>query len=233
MSQLAMVTGAGRGLGREIVRQLAERGFAVIATARRLETVEPSRLGLEDFRGVETAELDIDFPGVPAQVEGILRGRPLDLLVLNAARFSPWDEKATSADLTSAREVLETNLFGSWAVVLATLPALRRARGMIIGVGSGSGSHSDPQFGLAVNPGAASYAVSKAAFHALLHRLSAELAPDGVRVFATEPGLTATSPGMEDFGARPVADGARSILTPLDGPVPSDSLLRDGAPLGW
>ncbi|QCR19120.1 SDR family NAD(P)-dependent oxidoreductase [Agrococcus sp. SGAir0287] len=225
---LALVTGAGRGIGRAIVQQLVDREHRVIATARRLDVLEGLRSEV-----VETALVDLDADDVGAQTIPAIAERPLDLLVLNAARFSPWDERAADADLDVARGVLATNVLGSWAVVQAALPALRAARGTIVGVGSGSGSHGDPQFGLAVNPGAASYAVSRAALHALLHRLSAELAPDGIRVFATDPGLTATAPGMVEMGARPVEDGARSVLAPLDGRVEPGTLARDGRPLPW
>ena len=234
MPDLALVTGAARGIGRAVTEELLARGYRVIATAR-----DP--VALDDLAAsvhgepIETGILDVASPDVPEQVQRLIGGRPLSLLVLNAARFSPWDETVASADLTDARQVIETNLFGSWSVLRAALPALRTGEGTIIGVGSGSGSHGDPQFGLEVNPGAASYAVSKAALHALLHKLAGEVAADGVRVHVVDPGLTATSPGMEEMGARPVREGARSVLAPLEmSPLALPiSLMRDGHPLPW
>ncbi|WP_345800480.1 SDR family NAD(P)-dependent oxidoreductase [Microbacterium sp. AZCO] len=231
MSRLALVTGAARGIGRAVVDELLAREYRVIATARAAEQLAALEDEI-DSPALEVGLLDIEAPDVPHRVEGLLGDRALSLLVLNAARFAPWDETVGSADLSQARAVVETNLFGSWAVVQAALPALRRARGTIIGVGSGAGSHGDPRFGLA-NGGAASYAVSKAALHALLHKLSSEVAGDGIQVHVADPGLTATSPGMEEFGARPVPDGARSILAPLDGHAAPGVLTRDGAPLPW
>ena len=108
--------------------------------------------------------------------------------------------------------------------------ALPRAR--IVNVGSGAGSHGDQDFGLSANPAAVSYAVSKAALHALTAKLAAELASDGITVVAADPGLTATAPGMEAMGARPIDDGARSILTAA---IADDTatFTRDGQPLPW
>ena len=132
--------------------------------------------------------------------------------------------------------MLETNLFGTWRVIQALLPALRRAdHGRIVNVGSGAGSHGAADFGLATNPGSAGYAISKAALHALTAKLAVELADDGILVNAVDPGLTATSPGMEEMGARPIADGAAGIVSvALRGPDgPTGTLTRDGEPLPW
>lgn len=233
MTGVALVTGASRGIGREVARELHRRGHVVIATGRDAAALDALREEIGDT-GFETAVIDLDAADVADQVKAALAGRPLGLLVLNAATFAPWDETAAGADLVAARKVVETNLFGTWAVLQAALPSLREADGAtVIGVGSGSGSHGDPQFGLAVNPGAASYAVSKAAVHALLHRLAGELAGDRISVYTVDPGLTATSPGMAEFGARPVRDGALSVLAPLSGSLESGSFTRDGAPLPW
>ena len=233
MSELALVTGAARGIGRAIALELHARGYRVIATGRDADGLRDLRVAVDDDQ-FETAIVDLDATIVQAQLHRALAGRSLDLLVLNAARFAPWDETVASADLTAARALVETNLFGTWAVIQAALPALRAdGGGAIVGVGSGAGSHGDPQFGLTTTPGAASYAVSKAALHALLHKLAGEVAGDGIDVHITDPGLTATTPGMEDFGARPVRDGALSVLAPLSGGIPSGSFTRDGRTLSW
>jgi NAD(P)-dependent dehydrogenase (short-subunit alcohol dehydrogenase family) len=132
--------------------------------------------------------------------------------------------------------VLDTNLFGVWRVTQAFLELLRGSgRGRIVNVSSGAGSHGEPQFGLSSGPTAASYAVSKAALNALNSKLAAELDGSGVLVNAVDPGLTATAPGMEAMGARPVHEGAASVVwaatLPDDGPT--GGFFRDGKPLPW
>ncbi|WP_374456855.1 SDR family NAD(P)-dependent oxidoreductase [Nocardioides sp.] len=234
---LALVTGAARGIGAEVARQLAEAGYAVIVSARDESAARAHADELvADGHEATALGLDIgDVDSVAALVDAI-GFRPLTVLVNNAAAFADWSETASTADLDRAREVMDTNLFGAWRVVQALLPALVRAgSARVVNVGSGSGSHGDPQFGLSTSPASASYAVSKAALHALTSKLAAELRSTGVLVNAVDPGLTATAPGMEAMGARPVRDGARSVvaaaLLPDDGPT--GTFTRDGEPLPW
>ena len=103
-------------------------------------------------------------------------------------------------------------------------------------VSSGAGSHGDQQFGLMTGGGAvASYGVSKAALNALVAKFAAELANSTIRINAVCPGLTATAPGMEAMGARPIPEGAASVVwaanLPADGPT--GGFFRDGQPLPW
>lgn len=108
--------------------------------------------------------------------------------------------------------------------------------GRVVNVASGAGSHGEPDFGL-TSKGAttASYAISKAAVNALPSKLAAEFEGSGLLVNSVDPGLTATAPGMEAMGARPVPEGARSVvwaaLLPDDGP--SGGFFRDGKPHPW
>jgi NAD(P)-dependent dehydrogenase (short-subunit alcohol dehydrogenase family) len=161
----------------------------------------------------------------------------LDVLINNAAAYVDWSETASGADLVAARKVLEVNLFGPWRLTNALLPLLRQSpHPRIVNVSSGAGSHGDDQFGLAERGGAAaSYGISKAALNALTSTFAAELAESSILVNAVCPGLTATWPGAEAMGARPVTEGAASALwaatLPDDGPT--GELRRDGRPLPW
>jgi NAD(P)-dependent dehydrogenase (short-subunit alcohol dehydrogenase family) len=240
METVALVTGANRGIGLEVARQLAQRGMRVIVTAR------------EEARAAIAAEM-LSLDGLPATAMAVdvasadsvrrLAARvrsevgALDVLVNNAAAPGEWFETTSAADLTAARDLFETNLFGAWRMVQALLPLLRRSlHPRVVNVSSGAGSHGDAEFGLTTSGGAAaSYGTSKAALNALTVKLAGELRGSGILVNAVCPGLTATAPGMQEMGARPVEDGARSIVwaAVLDDDGPSGGFFRDGAPLPW
>lgn len=230
---IALVTGAARGIGAEVARQLAADGYAVVVTARDAAPAAAHAAALvADGHVAVGAALDVADQESVAALARELGERPLRVLVNNAAAFADWTETATSADLDAARAVMDTNLFGPWRVVMALLPALRAgAPARVVNVGSGSGSHGDTRFGLSTNPVSTSYAVSKAALHALTVKLAVELRDAGIAVNAVDPGLTATAPGMEAMGARPVPEGAASVLSALR--APAASFTRDGEPLPW
>jgi NAD(P)-dependent dehydrogenase (short-subunit alcohol dehydrogenase family) len=237
---IALVTGANRGIGLEAARQLAEQGMTVVLGARDLAKADAAAQTLR-AQGLDVVAMAVDVAD-DASVERLAAdlntayGR-LDVLVNNAAAYVDWTETAATADLRAVERVLATNLFGAWRVTQAMLALLRKSvHGRIVNVSSGAGSHGDAQFGLTTGRGAvASYGVSKAALNALTSKFAAELEGSGILVNAVCPGLTATAPGMEMMGARPVTDGAASVVwaatLPDDGP--SGGFFRDGQPLPW
>lgn len=236
---IALVTGAAGGIGLETCRQLGAAGWTVLLSARTRERAEAAA---EVLRGegheVRAIALDVtstgDVAALADRVATLAGG--LDALVNNAAAYADWQETSSGADLGRARDVVDTNLFGPWRATQALLPLLERSRrARIVNVASGAGSHGDPRFGLATGPGSASYAISKAALLALTTKLAVELKDAGILVNAVCPGLTATAPGMEAYGARPVPEGARGVVwgvtLPDDGPT--GGFFRDGEPVPW
>lgn len=229
----AVVTGAGRGIGLEAARLLAQEGWSVTGVVRDVHAAEAALAGVPQ---VSVQRGDVTDTDSLAAVASSFDGNGLNLLVANAAAFAPWDQTVLTADIASVREILDVNVLGTWRTLQAFLPALRRAgHAQVIVVGSGGGSHGDPDFGVISSAGAAAYAASKAAVHAMARKASVELASEGIDVFVVDPGLTATAPGMAEFGARPPADGAASILWPVlhPGTVRPGSFTRDGEPLSW
>ncbi len=240
-SAVAVVTGAARreGIGFEVCRQLALRGMKVVLTGRDLRAV--------DARVDELRKLGADASGVRldvADAESVatfgksmaLVFSSVDVLVNNAAGPGTPGELPSTAELTNTRAVLEATVLGSWRVTQVLLPLLRKSeRPRIVNVSSGAGSHGDARFGLhsasAMGP---TYAVAKAALNALTATLAAELG-QGIRVNAVCPGLTATFPGAEQLGARPVAEGAASVVwaATLEDDGPTGGFFRDGKPLPW
>lgn len=239
MSDIVLVTGASHGIGLEVVRQLAEKRITVLLTARDEDKGQAAVQTLADD-GLEVQFLPLDV----ADLEGVKKaadqveadhGR-LDVLVNNAAAFADWSETASSADLEHSREVMNINLFGPWRVSQVFLPLLKKSdHARIVNVASGSGSHGEQQFGLATGPTTASYGVSKAALNALTVKLALELKEQSILVNSVDPGLTATAPGMEEMGARPVPEGAASVVwaATLAKDGPTGGFYRDGEPLPW
>jgi NAD(P)-dependent dehydrogenase (short-subunit alcohol dehydrogenase family) len=212
----------------------------VILTARTLARGGAAAQALaEEGLDVAFKPLDVADEASVRRLAAELRqeyGR-LDVLVNNAGAFADWAEMPSSADLMAAHAVFETNLFGAWRACQAFLPLLREsAHGRIVNVSSGAGSHGDTQFGLATNGGAtASYGVSKAALNALTVKLAAELQGDSILANAVCPGLTATYAGAEAMGARPIPEGAASVVwaVTLADDGPTGGFFRGGRPLPW
>ncbi|TYB58093.1 SDR family oxidoreductase [Nonomuraea sp. PA05] len=227
--RVCVVTGANRGIGREVARQLALGGDLVVLTARDLRKAE--RAAGELHAGtVEARQLDVsDAASVQrfAREVGQAHGR-VDVLVNNAAiHYDTW-QRAVDADLTVVREALETNLLGAWEVTQALLPLLRAsAHGRVVNVSSEAGSLAS------MGSGTPAYAVSKAGLNALTKMLAAELRRDGILVNAVCPGWVATDMGGP--GGRPVSEGAASVLwaVELGDGGPTGGFYRDGRPVPW
>jgi NAD(P)-dependent dehydrogenase (short-subunit alcohol dehydrogenase family) len=230
MTRVVLVTGANRGIGRELARQLALRGDTVVLTARDLAKAERTAAALPGHERVLARRLDVTDPASIQRVAADLDRRygRLDVLVNNAAiHYDTW-QQASTADLRVVREALEVNLLGAWQTSLAFLPLLRRSgHGRIVNVSSEAGS-------LAImDGGTPAYNVSKAALNALTRMLAGELRRDRVLVNAVCPGWVATDMGGP--GGRPVAEGAASVLWAVDLPDdgPTGGFYRDGHPLPW
>ncbi|MEU2865321.1 SDR family NAD(P)-dependent oxidoreductase [Streptomyces mirabilis] len=221
---IALVTGANRGIGREVARQLAVAGHTVFLTARSAEAAaEAARAA-----GPDAHPLRLDVTS-EADITAVARDlTALDVLVNNAAiTYDTW-QRATDADLDVVREAAETNLYGPWRLTQALLPLLRAsAHPRVVNVSSEVASLAS------MGGGTPAYTSTKAALNALTRMLAAELGPDRVLVNAVCPGWVATDMGGP--GGRPVAEGAASVVwaatLPDDGPT--GGFFRDEQPLPW
>ena len=240
ISGVALVTGGARGIGFEVGRQLAELGMTVILGARDQDKATAAAEELAaDGLDVRARTIDVADAGSVKELAAWVEEEFgwLDVLVNNAAAFADWSETVSVADLEASRAVFDTNLFGAWRTCQAFLPLIKGSRhGRIVNVASGAGSHGESNFGLTTGGGsAATYSISKAALNALTAKLAAELDGEGVLVNSVDPGLTATAPGMEEMGARPIPEGAASAVWAVTLPDngPTGGFFRDGKPLPW
>jgi NAD(P)-dependent dehydrogenase (short-subunit alcohol dehydrogenase family) len=218
--RVALVTGASRGIGAEIARQLERQGLTVVRGVRAPDPADPTQ-----------RRLDVtDQASVDALAAGIERdpGR-LDVLVNNAGILLDTGRPGVGADLDVVRATLDTNLFGAWRVASAVAHLLRRSsHGRIVNVSSGLGQLADMRGG---TPG---YRMSKVSLNALTRIFAHELAADGVLVNSTCPGYVRTD--MSGPGAtRSPAEGADTavwlVTLPDDGPT--GGFFRDRRPIPW
>lgn len=230
-NRVCVVTGANRGIGREVARQLAGSGDTVILTARDPEQAAAAAGALQAEGGnVIAHQLDVTDSESAQLLAGFVSERygRVDVLVNNAAIHYDTGQQAITADLGIVREALETNLLGAWQVTQALLPQLRASKhGRVVNVSSEGGSLTN------MGGGIPAYRTSKAALNALTRMLAAELRRDRILVNSVCPGWVATDMGGP--GGRPVSDGAASVLWAIDLPDngPTGAFYRDGKPLPW
>ncbi|MFJ5678462.1 SDR family oxidoreductase [Streptomyces sp. NPDC093097] len=232
---VSLVTGATRGIGREVSRQLAARGHTVLLTGRDPEAARrtaeelraEARPGTVDIRPLALDVTDRRSVARAAAEVADAFGR-LDVLVNNAGILYDTWQRAVTADLDLVREAAETNLYGPWRMAIAFAPLLRAsAHPRLVNVSSEAASLTN------MGSGTPAYSASKAALNALTRMLAAELRADGVLVNAVCPGWVATD--MGGAGGRPVQEGAASVLyaATLPDEGPTGGFFRDGRPLPW
>jgi NAD(P)-dependent dehydrogenase (short-subunit alcohol dehydrogenase family) len=227
---VAVVTGASRGIGLEVCRQLAALGYAVVLGSRDLRQAQLAAKEVDaSGERVSPAHIEVDNSVNIAQLAEWIRDRygRLDAIVNNAA--SPPDRWATAGttDLSPVAEALDVNLFGAWRVTQALLPLLRSSpRPRVVNVSSEAGSIA------LMSGGRPAYSVSKAALNALTRMLAGELYRDGILVNAVCPGWT-----LNDArgGGRSAAQGAASVVWAVSLPNggPTGTFTRDGRELPW
>ncbi|MDQ0640543.1 NAD(P)-dependent dehydrogenase (short-subunit alcohol dehydrogenase family) [Pedobacter sp. W3I1] len=243
---IALVTGANKGLGQQIAKELVGHGYIVLLGSRKFDNGKAA--ADEIGQGAHPIQLDVtNTQSITAAAEHIASefGR-LDLLVNNAAigqsgRYSTLTEileasKASVAPLDELRILFETNVLGVLAVTQAMLPLIKLSTsGVILNISSAAGSltlNSDPNFPYRPYFNV-TYPASKTALNAITLALAIELEDTGIKVRAASPSFTATA--MNNFqGTDTVEVGARAlVLAALDTESPTGSFTGPDGKLPW
>ena len=211
----ALITGTGRGLGKELARQYAADGWRVIGTERR-ETAE-FRLDVTDRKQI-------------SQLAKKLKGEPIDLLFCNAGISGKKGMAPGSFDFESWEEVLRVNLLGPAALAEALLDNVAASNRKTIAMMSSRLGSIAESSGMTLP-----YATSKAALNMLVKGLAATLAGRGIIVVALSPGWVRTDMGGEHAPLAPETSvrGLRKVIAGLKSADSGKFLSYDGSEIRW
>ena len=232
ISKTAIVTGANRGIGLEIARQLVREGIRVVMGSRDPVKGERACAGLAAGELAVSHPLDVtDTRSVQRFVEFVDRQYGAPAILVNNAGTYPESTEARVVDVKTSvwRETLETNLLGAVRLCREVVPLMERvAYGRIVNISSGLGQLSR------MGAGSPAYRVSKAALNALTVTLAAEVREQGILVNSMSPGWVRTDMGGPD-APRGVEEGAETAvwLALLPSTGPTGQFFRDRKPIPW
>lgn len=235
-TRIALVTGANRGIGLEIVRQLSRNGLLAVLGSRDVAKGRAAAATLAS-EGLEppVVALDVrDSDSIRAAVDEVMHlfGR-IDVLVNNAGILkegqTPEESKVIEVSPALVIETYETNAVGPLRMIQAVVPImLKGGYGRVVNLSSGAGQLSD------MGAGYPAYRMSKAALNALTRVTAAELGPTPIKVNAMCPGWVRTDMGGAN-ATRSVEQGAETAvwLATLPEAGPTGGFFRDKAPIAW
>ncbi len=240
VGKIALITGANKGIGFEIARQLGERGNVVLVGARD-EVRGKQAVDTLAGRGISAAVVPLDVTDARSVADAATQieqgyGR-LDILVNNAGIVGGFTGAPSAATADDLREVFETNVFGVVSVTNAMLPLLRRSEaGRIVNLSSHVASlalNSDPGSPFA-HLNLIAYQSSKTALNAITLAYAKELRGTPIKVNAALPGVVATDINNHQ-GHRTPAEGAVIAvrLALLDDAGPSGASLSEDGIVAW
>ncbi len=233
--RIALVSGASRGIGFEIVKQLAAQGITVILTARKrqqaMEAVQ--ELGVVG-QSVVAQQLDVTNDASVAKLAQVVEnefGR-LDILVNNADILIDRDQYPSTMNIALAKETLETNLFGAWRLCEAFIPLMKRNDyGRIVNISASLGAFAE----LGAREGTwPAYCLSKTSLNALTVLLASELQETNILVNAACPGWVQTSMGGS-YAPTTAQDGADTpvLLATLPDDGPTGNFFQRRTSIPW
>lgn len=232
---VALITGANKGIGLAVARQLGMRGYSVWLGCRDTARGQIAVFDLQSA-GIDAHMLKLDVTDV-ASVNAAA-GRleqdvgALDALVNNAGISIGAPSRISKEKVEDIRAMFEVNTLGPVVVTKAFLPLLRRskaARIVMMSSGLGSLAEATDMAGMFWNVGFAGYCASKSALNMLTVKLAKELLAEGIKVNAADPGFTATDLNGQS-GYRTVEEAAKVVvdLATLNPMGPTGGFFHDG-----
>jgi NAD(P)-dependent dehydrogenase (short-subunit alcohol dehydrogenase family) len=238
--KIALITGANKGIGFEVARQLGAEGITVFLGARDPQLGEAAAAKLKaDGADAHFLLLDVTKPETITRAEETIQSKHgrLDILVNNAGIVAKGDGPPSVADPQAVRDALEVNFFGVLAVTQAMLPLVRQSSsGRIVMVSSGLGSltwNADPNWPFAaVKP--LGYNGSKAILNMLTVQLAWELRDTPIKVNTVNPGYTATDLN-NNSGHQSLQEGAAETVRQslIDDDAPTGGFFETGGVVPW
>ena len=238
-NKVALITGANKGLGKEIARQLGMQGYTVVLTSRDAEAGEKAKAELvEAGCDAHSVILDVTNSNDLAKVADHLEKTfgKLDILVNNAGIALEWDGQPSNAD--KVRRTLEVNLVAPYALTEALIPLLEKGddariinqSSMLGSIGTAENNWDQVSGFMTVG-----YSTSKAGLNMLTQIQSKTLADKGILAAAAHPGWVKTDLGT-DAAPMEVAEGASTVVELVTMPrdqFPNGQFIHKGNRLAW
>lgn len=229
---VALVTGGNRGIGYELVKQLALKGFRVILVSR------DSVRGREAAQNLKKLNLDVSFERMDVDdLESIRQAAitinkkygKLDILINNAGVYLDMNKKLVEMDPSILERTMSTNFFGAYHVIRSFIPLMvKQDYGRIINVSSEYGALREMS-----NQGVGAYKLSKLALNGLTQLIAAEI-EGNIKINSVDPGWVSSDMGGPSASRTP-KQAAESILwlATIESEGPSGEFFRDGKQTSW
>jgi NAD(P)-dependent dehydrogenase (short-subunit alcohol dehydrogenase family) len=230
--KVALVTGGNRGIGYELVKQLAQKGFKVILASR------DSEMGHEVAQKLKESNLDVSLLVMDVNNQESIRQAAitvnerygkLDVLINNAGVYLEENKKLVAMDPSILEKTMATNFFGVYHVIRSFIPLMeKQGYGRIINVSSEYGAMSEMSY-----PGVGAYKLSKFAINGLTRLVAAEINSD-IKINAVDPGWVSSDMGGPSAPKSP-KQAAESIfwLATIGPEGPNGGFFRDGIRIDW
>lgn len=237
--KIALITGANKGLGKEISRQLGERGYTVVLTSRNQKAGEEAKEELVAAGyDAHAVQLDVTNPDDIKKLASYLEETfgKLDVLLNNAGIALEWDGQPTNAD--KIRQTLEVNLIAPYAITEALVPLLSKSddarvinqSSMLGSIGTAEKAWDQVSSFMSVG-----YSTSKAGLNMLTEIQAKTLEKEGILVVAAHPGWVKTDLGTQ-AAPMEVSEGAATAVELASMPrdqFPNGQLVHKGERLPW